>query len=241
MRCRPGAVGEGAGADNGRMELSDALRTTGAVREFTDEPVDDRTVYEILETARFAPSGGNRQGWRTIVVKDPQVRLALRDLYLNGWDEYLALGKAGLVPWAPITDREAEQVALREAGTLPRGDFAERLHEVPVMIAVLADLRVLAAVDRDFDRYTLVGGASIYPFVWSVLLAAREHGLAGVPTTMLTRSEPQAREVLGVPDTYAVAGLLILGHPVRRPKRLRRAEVEDFTTLDRFDGPEFTA
>jgi nitroreductase len=100
---------------------------------------------------------------------------------------------------------------------------------------------VLAAVDRDFDRYTLVGGASIYPFVWSVLLAAREHGLAGVPTTMLTRSEPQAREVLGVPDTYAVAGLLILGHPVRRPKRLRRAEVEDFTTLDRFDGPEFTA
>ncbi|MGF6888001.1 nitroreductase [Nocardia sp. GAS34] len=223
------------------MELSDALRTTGAVREFTDEPVADQTVYDILETARFAPSGGNRQGWRTIVVKDPQVRLALRDLYLNGWDEYLALGKAGLVPWAPITDREAEQVALREAGTLPRGDFAERLHEVPVMIAVLADLRVLAAVDRDFDRYTLVGGASIYPFVWSVLLAAREHGLAGVPTTMLTRSEPQAREVLGVPDTYAVAGLLILGHPVRRPKRLRRAEVEDFTTLDRFDGPEFTA
>ncbi|MBU3060787.1 nitroreductase family protein [Nocardia sp. NEAU-G5] len=223
------------------MELSDALRTTGAVREFTDEPVADQTVYDILETARFAPSGGNRQGWRTIVVKDPQVRLALRDLYLNGWDEYLALGKAGLVPWAPITDREAEQVALREAGTLPRGDFAERLHEVPVMIAVLADLRALAAVDRDFDRYTLVGGASIYPFVWSVLLAAREHGLAGVPTTMLTRSEPQAREVLGVPDTHAVAGLLILGHPVRRPKRLRRAEVEDFTTLDRFDGPEFTA
>jgi nitroreductase len=109
------------------------------------------------------------------------------------------------------------------------------------MIVVLADLRVLAAADRDLDRYTLVGGGSIYPFVWSVLLAAREHGLAGVPTTMLTRSEPAARELLGVPDDYAVAALLALGHPVRQPKRLRRAAVEDFTTRDRFDGPEFTA
>lgn len=238
---RPGDARGFALIDNGPMELSDALRTTGAVREFTDEPVEDRTVYEILEAARFAPSGGNRQGWRAILVKDPQVRLGLRDLYLNGWDEYLALGRAGLVPFAPISDREAEREALREAGSLPRGDFAERLHEVPVMIVVLADLRLLAATDRDLDRYTLVGGASIYPFVWSVLLAAHEQGLAGVQTTMLTRSEPRARELLGVPDEYAVAAVVVLGHPVRRPKRLRRAAVADFTTVDRFDGPEFTA
>ncbi|WP_067667955.1 nitroreductase family protein [Nocardia miyunensis] len=225
------------------MELSDAMRTTGAIREFTDEAVDDRTVYEILDDARFAPSGGNRQGWRAVVVRDPEVRLGLRDLYLPGWDEYLAMGRAGLVPWAPITDREAEARALREAaaGKAVRGGLAGHLHEVPVLIVLLADLRALAASDRDLDRYTLVGGASVYPFAWNILLAARDRGLGGVMTTMLTRQEAQVRALLGVPGEYAVAAALVLGHPVRRPTKLRRAAVEDFTTVDRFDGPGFTA
>ncbi len=227
----------------GGMELSDVMRTTGAVREFTDEAVEDRTVYEILDDARFAPSGGNRQGWRAVVVRDPRVRLGLRDLYLPGWDEYLAMGRAGLVAWAPVTDREAEARALRDApaSAAKRGAFAEQLHEVPVLIVLLADLRALAASDRDLDRYTLVGGASIYPFAWNILLAARDRGLGGVMTTMLTRQEAEVRALLGVPDEFAVAAALALGHPVRRPTKLRRAAVEDFTTLDRFDGPEFTA
>lgn len=200
-------------------------------------------VYEILDDARFAPSGGNRQGWRAIVVRDPQVRLGLRDLYLPGWDEYLAMGRAGLVAWAPVTDREAEARALQDApaSAAKRGAFAEQLHEVPVLIVLLADLRALAAPDRDLDRYTLVGGASIYPFAWNILLAARDRGLGGVMTTMLTRHEPQVRALLGVPDEFAVAAALALGHPVRRPTKLRRAAVEDFTSLDRFDGSGFTA
>ncbi|MQY18211.1 hypothetical protein NRB20_12800 [Nocardia sp. RB20] len=217
------------------------MRSTGAVREFTDEAVADGTVYEILDDARFAPSGGNRQGWRAVVVRDPQVRLGLRDLYLPGWDEYLAMGRAGLVAWAPVTDREAEAEALRDAGAGKRGAFAERLHEVPVLIVLLADLRALAAPDRDLGRYTLTGGASIYPFAWNILLAARDRGLGGVMTTMLTRQEAQVRALLDIPDEYAVAAALALGHPVRRPTKLRRAAVENFTTLDRFDGPEFTA
>ena len=200
-------------------------------------------VYEILDDARFAPSGGNRQGWRAIVVRDPQVRLGLRDLYLPGWDEYLAMGRAGLVAWAPVTDREAEARVLQDApaSAAKRGAFAEQLHEVPVLIVLLADLRALAAPDRDLDRYTLVGGASIYPFAWNILLAARDRGLGGVMTTMLTRHEPQVRALLGVPDEFAVAAALALGHPVRRPTKLRRAAVEDFTSLDRFDGSGFTA
>ena len=228
--------------DNGRMELSDVMRTMGAVREFTDEPVEDRMIFEILDNARFAPSGGNRQGWRAILVQDPQLRLGLRDLYLPGWDEYLAMGRAGLVPWAPLTDREAEAKALRDApaSAAKRGAFAERLHEVPVLIVLLADLRALAAVDRDLDRYTLVGGASIYPFAWNILLAARERGLGGVMTTMLTRQEAQVRALLAVPEEYAVAAALALGHPARRPTKLRRASVEEFTTVDRFDGAGFT-
>jgi nitroreductase len=225
------------------MELEDALRTTGAVREFADTPVADNVVEAILDTARFAPNGGNRQAWRVILVKDAKARRQLRDLYLRGWHQYLAISEAGLVPWAPITDREAERAALARAGDLAEqaesspGGFAEHLDQVPVLLVVLADLRRLAAVDRDHDRYTMIGGASIYPFVWSILLAARARGLGGVCTTMVMREEAEAGRILGVPDGFAMAALLALGQP-RGPllSRLNRAPVAAFTTVDRFDG-----
>ena len=90
------------------------------------------------------------------------------------------------------------------------------------MLVLLADLTRLATVDRDCDHYTMVGGASIYPFAWSILLAARAEGLAGVMTTMVVRDEAAVKELLGVPDTVSVAGVLALGHPVHQPTRLRR-------------------
>jgi nitroreductase len=225
------------------MEIDDALRTTGAVREFADTPVSDDTVAAILDTARFAPNGGNRQAWRVILVKDPEARRQLRDLYLRGWYDYLAISEAGLVPWAPITDQDAERSALARAQEIAQrtesspGGFAEHLDQVPVMLVVLADLRRLAAVDRDHDRYSMIGGASIYPFVWSILLAAHARGLGGVCTTMVMREETEAGRVLGVPDGFALAALLALGHPRRpQPSRLTRAPVAAFTTVDRFDG-----
>jgi nitroreductase len=231
------------------MDLERALQTTGAVRSFSSDPVPDEVVHRILDLARYAPSGGNRQAWRVVLVKQPDVRRRLRELYLRGWYEYLAMGAAGLVPWAPITDRDAEGQARENAGRLEAeaaqgpGGFAEHLDLAPVLLVLLADLRALAAVDRDLDRYTMVGGASIYPFAWSVLLAAHGAGLGGVITTMLVRSEGEARDLLGVPPEWAVAATLALGYPAggKRPTRLRRTPVEGFTTLDRFDGPPLTA
>jgi nitroreductase len=227
------------------MDLLEALRTTGAVRDFLPGPVPDELVAELLDTARFAPSGGNRQAWRVIVVRDPALRRDLREIYLKGWYQYLAMGAAGLVPWAPVTDRAAEESALTAAPALAKaaaagpGGFAEHLDEVPLLLVLLADLRALAAVDRDLDRYTFVGGASVYPFAWSLLLAARSVGLSGVMTTMATRSEDDVRSLLSVPDHVAVAALLALGRPVHQPTKLRRLPVEEFATLDRFDGPAF--
>jgi nitroreductase len=224
------------------MDIREALRTTGAVRAFTDEPVSDEVVYRLLDTARFAPNGGNRQAWRVVLVRDGARRRALRDIYLRGWYPYLAMASAGLTPWAPVTDRAAEERALAQAAQLAAGaaagpgGFAEHLDRVPVLLVVLADLRRLAAVDRDLDRYTLVGGASVYPFVWSVLLAARALGLGGVITTMAVRHEDEVRRLLGVPREFAVAATVALGHPVHQPTRLRRDPVEAFATVDAFDG-----
>jgi nitroreductase len=97
------------------LDLVATLRSTGAVRQFHPEPVADETLERLLEIARFAPNGGNRQAWRVIVVKDPSARAALRDLYVSTWYEYLAMGSAGLTPWAPVTDRAAEARALAGA------------------------------------------------------------------------------------------------------------------------------
>jgi nitroreductase len=227
------------------LDLIDTLRTTGAVREFHAGRVGDDVLVRVLDTARFAPSGGNRQGWRVIVVKDPALRATLRDLYLSGWYEYLAIGSAGLVPWAPVTDRSAEAAAVAQAGQLARAGtstpgFAELLDQAPALLLVLADLAALAAVDRDLPRYTLAGGASIYPFVWSLLLAARSEGLAGVMTTMPVRRESDVRAAFGIPDTVAVASLVVLGRPVATPRRLKRAPVSSFAWLDGYRGVPLT-
>ncbi len=223
------------------LDLIDTLRTTGAVRQFHPDPVADVVLARLLDTARFAPSGGNRQGWRVIVVKDAARRAALRDIYLSGWYEYLAIGSAGLVPWAPVTNREAEANALADVPHFAEGGaaapgFAEMLDTAPALLLVLADLSALAAVDRDLPRYTLAGGASIYPFVWSLLLAARTEGLGGVLTTMPVRREADLRVLFGIPETVAVASLVVLGRPLSVPLRLKRASVGSFCWVDRYAG-----
>ena len=230
-----------AAARPASLSLTEALRTTGAVREFTDQSVDDAVLARVLDTARFAPSGGNAQAWRLVVVKDPDRRRRLRGCYLRGSTDYLALHAAGLRPWAPTNDRDAEARALKTENPAAPGGFAERFDEAPVLLALFADLSRLAAVDRDADRYTFAGGASIYPFAWSILLAARDEGLGGVITTIAIREEPQVKAVLGAADPLALAAVIALGYPVRRPRRLRRETVDSFATVDSIDGPVFGA
>jgi nitroreductase len=243
----PGEPGRNGGEAHRRgVELIDGLRSTGAIREFRAAPVRDEVLYRILDTARFAPSGGNRQGWRVVVLRDADTRRRLRDIYVKNWYEYLAISGAALTPWAPITDREAEAKAVatapqlaEQAASQPTG-FAEHLDEVPVLLVLLVDLRVLAAVDRDSNRYTFAGGASVYPFAWSLLLAARAEGLGGVMTTMPIRDEPEVKEILAAPEQFAVAAVIALGEPFRQPRRLTRSPVESFTTIDVAGGEPFS-
>jgi nitroreductase len=85
----------------------------------------------------------------------------------------------------------------------------------------------------------VVSGASVYPLVWNILLAARNEGYGGTLTTMAVAEEVQIRDLLGIPGTHAVAALLPLGKPTRQVSKLRRRPVEDFSTWDQFDGPHF--
>lgn len=234
------------------MDLIETLRTTGAVRQFEDRPVGRDVMARVLDTARFAPNGGNQQSWHVILVEDPALRAGVRDLYVPGWLEYLEMRADGIQPWAPVGDRTAGDAAIdRATATIADGDpeaiaaaageFAAHFDQVPVMAVVVADLRMLAATDRDLGRYTLVGGASVYPFVWSILLAGRAEGLGGVVTTMVVTREPEVKALLAIPDHFAIAAVLAMGYPVKQPTRLRRDPVESFTTIDTFTGTPLPA
>lgn len=221
------------------MDVSEVIRTTFAAREFRDEGVSDEVLYRILEHARFAPSGGNRQGWRVIVVRDGEVRAAIAECAQAPARRYVAMRAAGEGPWnavyeSSVTDESALGVEV------PGGLYRPYL-EAPVLLAIAVDLGVVASVDKELDRVGVISGGSIYPFVWSVLLMARNEGLGGTLTTIPIAEEPRLKEVLGLPEHYALAAFVPIGRPVEQLSRLRRGAVEGFTTVDRFDGEVFGA
>ena len=219
------------------MDLYDVMRTTPAVREFTDDPLPDETLHRILDHARFAPSGGNRQGTHVIVVRDAATREALVELYGPAVRRYVAQSKAGQSPWNPLEPPvpTADEIA---ATPVPE-HFTRPVLTAGAVLVVCVDLGVVAAMDQDLDRIGLISGASVYPLVWNILLAARNEGFGGTITTMAVVEEPAVKELLGIPDQYAVAAVVPLGKPVRQLTKLRRNEVSEFVTRERFDGEAF--
>ena len=101
-----------------------------------------------------------------------------------------------------------------------------------VVLVVCLDLGVAAAFDQDLDRIGVISGASVYPFVWNVLLAARNEGFGGVLTTMAVAEEPAVKDLLGIPDEYAVAAVVPLGKPVKQVTKLTRKPGRHPRTFD---------
>jgi nitroreductase len=219
------------------MDLYDVMRTTGATRQYTDDPLPDDVLERILDNARFAPTGGNRQGIHAIVVRDPQTRDRLAELAVPGARRYIAQIRNGEGPWNPLQPCgvDAETIAAVE---LPAGS---PLRDAPVVLVVCVDLAVVAAFDQDLDRIGVIPGASVYPFVWGILLAARNEGYGGVLTTAAVAEEPRVKDLLGIPKDYAIAAVLPLGKPVRQFTKLTRKPVADIATRERFDGEPFSA
>ncbi|MCP5180443.1 MAG: nitroreductase family protein [Pseudomonadales bacterium] len=216
------------------MELYDVMRTTFAARDFTDDPVPDADIRRILDNARFAPSGGNRQGWRVLVVRDPATRQTLGPLIAPTMQRYVAQVRAGEAPWNTInpTRLSDEEIAAVE----PPQAMIDKLTRAPVILMVFVDLSVVASFDSQLDRIGVISGASVYPFVWNILMAARNEGYGGTLTTFVGGREPQLRELLGVPDEYAFAAMIPMGRPVKQLTKLTRKAVDDFAMLERWGG-----
>jgi len=209
------------------MDFREVIETTGSCRHYRPDQIPDDVLARVLDGARWAPTGGNRQGVRFLVVRDAAKRRQLRDLYVPLWEQYIA--RAGARPGAPLPK-------LIQAAD----HMARHLDEVPVLLLVCAQLGDLLATDRHLDRLTVVGGASIYPAVQNLLLSARAEGLGTALTTLLCAVEPQVKALFGIPDDVLTAALIPLGYPVKAfPKKLARRPLAEVCFGDAWGAPAF--
>jgi nitroreductase len=199
-----------------KLDTDALLTTTPSVRKRLDlsRPVPREVVLECLRLAIQAPTGGNRQGWRWLVVDDAEKRAALAALYRKRAEPYFAQGRK----FAPGTANPV----------LDSSEYlAEHLHEVPVFV-------IPCILDRLPDAPTNEMGAGFYgsilPAVWSFQLALRSRGLGSVFTTLHLAYEREASEVLGIPETVTQAALIPVAYTIGTDfKPAKRRPVEEVT------------
>ena len=159
---------------------------------------------------------------------------ALAALSAPAAKRYTAQVQAGESPWNTI-DPTAVTADVIER-TPPPAHLTESLRLAPVVLVVCVDLKVVASTDQALPRVGVISGASIYPFVWNILLSARQEGLAGTITTLAVAQEPKLQALLGIPSHVAVAAVMPMGRPVTRLTKLKRKAVAEFTALERWGG-----
>jgi nitroreductase len=215
------------------MDLYEAMRCAPTTRRFKEDAVPREALLRALEAARFAPSGGNRQGWRVVVVEDPATRTALRDLYLPGWRAYLELTGGARMLAEPDSFDAARVRMVRRAD-----EYAQGLDRVPVHLVVGVRLEDLAVTDSELPRQSIVGGASVYPFVQNLLLALRGEGLGAALTTLLVPAEADVKRLLAIPQEVAIAAHIGVGYRDQPwPANLARKAVEEFAFSERYGDP----
>ena len=211
-------------ADN----LYSILSTTRSIRRISDTPVDDATLERVLQAAIWAPSGGNRQPWRIIAVRDRALKQKLGEIYAAEWAKYVEMNMKR-VEGMPENIVEATRTGLAVGTRL-----AESLADVPVVVMFIHDPREVFVTDGNLGRTPVVGGASLYPAVQNLLLAARAEGLGGVLTTLISASEVKVRELLEIPEPWGVYAMVPIGYPRGKHGPLRRAPLSQMVKYDRW-------
>lgn len=212
----------------------DAMATTRAVRRLRPDPIPEAVLRRVLTAATWAPSGGNRQPWRVIAVRDPATKRALAELHAGPWRAYAARQRAH------FARLPAESRARGERALAAGEHLASTLYAVPVIAVFCFQPEHLTITDAALPRPSVVGGASLYPAVQNLLLACRAEGLGCVLTTLLCVAEAQVRTLLGIPEPWATAAFVPIGYPAGRGHGpLTRKPVEAMTFADRWGTPLF--
>lgn len=216
------------------IDLFEAMRTCRTVRRLRPDPVPEELLRQVLTAATWAPSGGNRQPWRFLVVRDVELKRRLGELYLPLWRTFSAAYASRVAAASPPSRARLERM-VQAADHL-----AEHFHEAPVILVVCVHIPDLAITDAGRDRPPIVGGASIYPAVQNLILACRAVGLGAALTTLLCLKEPEVRALLSIPADWAPCAHLPVGYPATPGHGpVRRKPVESVAFLDRWDHPLF--
>ncbi|PYN43845.1 MAG: nitroreductase [Candidatus Rokuibacteriota bacterium] len=202
------------------MDFFDVVTTQRAIRRLKTDPIPDATLRQIMDAAICAPSGGNRQGWSFLVVRDPAKRARLGELYREAWGELMKVPfYAGAAKEPPDSPAGKMLASARHLG--------EHLGEAPVLI--------LACIALDSGvQPTLTTGASIYPAVQNIMLAARALGIGSCITTIHRFRDAQVKELLGIPADVETAALIPLGYPLGKFGRPPRRQLREVAFADRW-------
>src|SRR6056297_2491742 len=189
-------------------ELYDVMSTLRAVRKLRPDPIPDEVLERVLQAACWAPTGGNTQPWRVVVVTDTDGKRALQDVYRPEWATY-SQGFMAMMSKLP-PDELAGWERVKAAGD----HLADHLHETPAVLVFCANPAMMAITDADLDRVSMVGGGSVYPAVQNAMLACVQEGLGCTLTTLHCLREDDVKAALGVPDDWATVAMVPIGYPV---------------------------
>src|SRR5215469_1564814 len=203
---------------NRKIGLFDAMRTMRAMRRLKTVLVPDELIREIIEAGTCAPSGGDTQHWRFIVVKDPETKKQLQIRYKRAFEDLKERFHAAPPPPGKTEAQKNRMLAARD-------HLTEHFHEAPVLI-------VCCLVGDSGSG--VAAGASIYPAVQNMLLAARALGLGATLTTRHLLYANEVDQILGLPPEAKTFAIIPIGYPLGNFGPLSRAPVEQVTFLDRW-------
>ena len=203
------------------MDVFEALYTTRAMRRVSEDPIPEGVLQQMVDAGIRAPSGSNRQGWKFILVTDPEIRNQLGDLYREAWDFYVKEfygGTSDLGASNVFDDEKAEQIVrITKSATW----LSENFHKVPAVFVVLS---------RNDPT-----GSSIFPAIWSLMLAGRAHGIGTSLTTVLGMFKPQKTfEILNIPSDkgWKIDAVVTAGYPLGKWGVAKRTPVDEVTYLN---------
>ena len=203
--------------------LFEAMYTQRALRRLKPDPVPDELVTRLIEAATKAPSGGDRQPWAFIVIRDPKAREQIGAWYLDAWNKTY-----GAVPEA----NRASMPAGRKRVYKSAEHLALHLAEAPVLILVCAR----HALPPNLPHATSSHYGSVFPAVQNLLLAARGLGLGATLTTLHKAHDAELKQLLGIPEKVETVALIPIGYAVGKYGPTKRRPVEEVTHIDRWDA-----
>jgi len=205
-----------------KSDLFEIMQTTRAMRRLKPDPVPDELIRKILQAGVCAPNGGNTQRWRFLVVKDQRIKQQVQVYYKRAFDEVIGPRYLSSAPPPGVT-REAY---VRQHAAVQY--LTDHFHEAPVWIV---------ACIEEAAPPTRWSGASIYPAVQNMLLAARALGLGATLTTRHLLYEKEAEAALGLPSGVHSYAILPIGYPMGRFGPVGRGPLADVVYEDRWGRP----